>query len=211
MHAAIFDIDGTLIDSWGANNAMYGEAIRQALGAVTLRNAWSQYARVTDTGVLAEVCSDNGLHYDDALSDKVMRVYYQSMLSHMEAHGPYRETPGALRYLSALRERTDTRVAYATGGWRTTAEHKLRTAGFPLEGVPLASANDHHGRPEIMRHALDQLGGPFDTVTYFGDGAWDQAAAAQLGWRFVAVGPRLNGVMNFGDLPLDLAAAWSRR
>jgi hypothetical protein len=34
MHAAIFDIDGTLLDSYGIDNSMYAAAVRSALGTV---------------------------------------------------------------------------------------------------------------------------------------------------------------------------------
>jgi FMN phosphatase YigB (HAD superfamily) len=116
----------------------------------------------------------------------------------MEANGPYRETPGALQHLNDLRRRPDVRVAYATGGWKATAKHKLVSAGFPLEDIPSASADDYQERTQIMMHALGQLEGPFTSVTYFGDGLWDRAAATQLGWKFVAVGPKLGGLSDFG-------------
>ncbi len=74
MHAAIFDIDGTLLDSYADDNELYVEAIRQVLGQVQIRDAWEKYPRVTDTGVLADICGDNSLHYDDALSGLVMGV-----------------------------------------------------------------------------------------------------------------------------------------
>jgi beta-phosphoglucomutase-like phosphatase (HAD superfamily) len=205
MHAAIFDIDGTLLDSYGVDNSMYADAIRLALGAVTIRDGWEKYARVTDTGVLADICSDNNLTYDDSVSRAVMNVYLRFLLSHMRAHGPYREMPGAMQYFNSLRARPDVRVAYATGGWRATAEHKLQSAGFPLEGIPLASADDHQDRSQIMLHAFGQLAGPFVSVTYFGDGLWDRDAAAQLGWGFVAVGSKLGGLLDFASVPPDLA------
>ena len=205
MHAAIFDIDGTLLDSYGIDNSMYADAVRLALGTVHIRDAWEKYAHVTDTGVLADICSDNALVYDVSVSTAVMNVYLRSLLSHMEANGPYREIPGALKYLSSLRERPDVRVAYATGGWRATAQHKLISAGFPLEGIPLASADDYQDRTHIMLHALGRLDGPFTSVTYFGDGLWDRAAAAQLGWEFVAVGPKLGGLSDFSAVPPNLA------
>jgi FMN phosphatase YigB (HAD superfamily) len=200
MHAAIFDIDGTLLDSFGIDNSMYAAAVRAALGAVVIRDAWEKYARVTDTGVLADICSDSALVYDDSVSTAVMNVYLGFLRSHMEAKGPYQEIPGALQYLNTLRTRPDVRVAYATGGWRATAEHKLKSAGFPLEGIPLASADDYQDRTQIMLYALGQLDGPFNSVTYFGDGPWDRAAAAQLGWEFIAVGPKLGGLSHFGTL-----------
>jgi hypothetical protein len=49
-----------------------------------------------------------------------------------------------------------------------------------------------------MLHAIGQLEGPFASVTYFGDGLWDRTTAAQLGWEFVAVGPKLGGLSDFG-------------
>lgn len=203
MHAVIFDIDGTLLDSYGIDNSMYADAVRAALGPVVIRDAWEKYARVTDTGVLADICSDNALVYDGSVSAFVMKVYLGLLESHMEANGPYREVPGALHFLNTLRRRPEIRVAYATGGWRATAMHKLTSAGFPLEEIPLASADDHQERTQIMLHALGQLQGPFNSITYFGDGLWDKAAAAQLGWEFVAVGPKLGGLVDFGAEPYD--------
>ena len=210
MHAAIFDIDGTLLDSYGIDNSMYADAVRSALGTVIVRDAWEKYARVTDTGVLANICSDNALVYDGSVSTAVMDVYLGFLRSHTEAKGPYQEIPGALQYLNTLRRKPDVRVAYATGGWRATAEHKLTSAGFPLEGIPLASADDYQDRTQIMLHALGQLEGPFTSVTYFGDGLWDRTAATQLGWEFVAVGPKLGGLSDFGAVSPNYAHS-SRR
>lgn len=146
MHAAIFDIDGTLLDSYGIDNSLYADAVRAALGTIFIRDAWEKYPRVTDTGVLADICGDNGLIYDAAVSTAVMNVYLGFLRSLMVTKGPYQEIPGALRYLNALRGRPDVRVAYATGGWRATAEHKLASADFPLDGIPLASADDDQER-----------------------------------------------------------------
>ncbi len=200
LHAAIFDIDGTLLDSYGIDNSMYADAVRSALGAVVIRDGWEKYARVTDTGVLADICGDNALVYNDSVSTTVMNVYLDALRSHTQANGPYREIPGALQYLNRLRGRPDIRVAYATGGWRASAQYKLENAGFPLDGIPLASADDYPERTQIMLHALGQLGGPFSSVTYYGDGKWDKAAAAQLGWNFVAVGPKLGGLSDFATM-----------
>ena len=201
MHATIFDIDGTLVDSFAVDSALYAEAVRLALGDVVIRDAWENYAHVSDTGVLAEICSDNNLPYDDSVSTAVMTVFLRSLHSRARDHGPYQEIPGALEYLTQLLARPDVQVAYATGGWRATAEHKLRSAGFPLEGIPLASANDHQDRTHIMLHALSQLTGPFDSITYFGDGVWDRKCTAQLGWEFIAVGPKLGGIPDYAAVP----------
>ena len=74
---------------------------------------------------------------------------------------------------------------------------KLETAGFEIDGVPIATSDDHVDRAEIMSLALSRLGSTFDSVTYYGDGVWDREASAALGWQFVPVGPTLNGLSNF--------------
>ena len=154
MHAAIFDIDGTLIDSYGVDDALYAEAIQRALGPVRLRPAWQDYMHVSDTGILADICADNAMTYSSAVSDQVLEVYLRSLLARTRMHGPYLPMPGALAYVDGLRARPDVQVAYATGGWRKSAEHKLASAGFPVAGVALATADDHPDRSRIMLHAL---------------------------------------------------------
>ncbi|HUG72020.1 MAG TPA: HAD family hydrolase, partial [Steroidobacteraceae bacterium] len=198
--AVILDIDGTLVDSCASDAELYADAIRHVLGQVRIRDAWELYPRVTDTGILADVCRDNCLEYDEGLSLSVMDEFVARLSANMAANGPYPAVPGALRFVQTAVQRPDVRVAYATGGWRASAKLKLLGAGFPLDGIPLASANDHHDRKHIMLHALGQLEGPFTSVTYFGDGVWDREATAALGWEFVPVGPKLGGLMDFSSL-----------
>lgn len=210
MHAAVFDIDGTLLDSFEEDSVLYVEAIRHVIGPVRIRESWEQYAYVTDTGIIAQVCVDNDIVHDGSLSDAIREVFLRRLGDHVARHGPCRQVPGALDYLNRLRQRPDVQVAYATGGWRASAELKLRSAGFPLHDVPLASADDHHDRQQIMLRALGRLRGPFDTITYYGDGVWDREATAALGWNFVAVGPKLGGLSSFSGVLPGAADGWWR-
>ena len=77
---------------------------------------------------------------------------------------------------------------------------KLDTAGFNLDGVPVASSDDSPSRVEIMQIALSRLGSDFESVTYFGDAEWDRRACQQLGWNFVAVGSDLGGIESFENI-----------
>jgi hypothetical protein len=74
---------------------------------------------------------------------------------------------------------------------------KLTSAGFPVQGIPISSADDSCERCRIMENALRLLGHRFKTVTYYGDGAWDREAALSLGWSFVPVGVELGGITRF--------------
>ena len=94
------------------------------------------------------------------------------------------------------------RIAIATGCWRESALLKLRTSGFNIEGIPVATSDDSPSRIEMMRSALQMTGSDTGTVTYFGDAEWDQRACHDLGWNFVAVGPRLRGIESFSGIQL---------
>lgn len=197
--AVVFDIDGTLLTSADADEALYLGAVVEVLGDVRLRPNLHDYPRVTDTGILLQVLEDNAIAGSDRIIRDVQREFFARLSRHIVSHGPFCELPGASAYLTRLRTDPNTDVAIATGGWRTSARMKLESAGIDTDGVPLASSDDFVERTAIMRFALDSLRGQHDSVTYYGDGRWDLAASKELGWRFRAVGHELNGIESFHE------------
>jgi len=197
VHAVVFDIDGTLLHPAAVDDALYREAVQAVLGDVHLRPSLHHYDYVTDTGVLSQILSDNGIPAKRDYEREIRAHFVEALKGHMENNGPFIEIPGARDILKSLRESTSHAVAIATGGWRESAELKLQSAGLEYSNLPLASANDHHERTGIMTVALSQLGGSFESVTYYGDGPWDRSACEQLGWRFVPVGPGGGGIESY--------------
>jgi FMN phosphatase YigB (HAD superfamily) len=197
MHAAIFDIDGTLLDSDGVDGELYIAAVERVLGRVRIRENWGAYRHVTDSGILAEILRDNGISGDAGVIAAIKATFVESLQHHIAKYGPFSEIPGARDFLSSLRNATDRACAYATGCWSTPALLKLRSAGFPVQGLPISSADDSYERCAIMENALRQLGDRFESVTYYGDGVWDREAALSLGWGFVPVGVELGGITRF--------------
>ena len=59
MIATIFDIDGTLVESFDFDGTSYISAIRDILGEVYINDDWSQYKNVTDTGILRQIMKKN--------------------------------------------------------------------------------------------------------------------------------------------------------
>jgi phosphoglycolate phosphatase-like HAD superfamily hydrolase len=197
MHATILDIDGTLLNSNDVDGELYIAAVRSVLRQVRIHEGWDSYAHVTDAGILNEILADNGIENDECTVASIKRVFVKSLQCHIEKCGPFTEVPGARQFVAGLCAASDQTCAYATGCWRASAEVKLRSAGFPINGVPLSTSDDRFDRCAILQYALQQLGNNFETVTYYGDGAWDREAANRLGWRFVPVGSVLNGIMSF--------------
>lgn len=202
MRAIIFDIDGTLVESMAVDSKLYLGAIRQVLGPVDVRSDLREYEHVTDTGILLQVLDDNGLSSRTDLASSVQRVFLAMLAEHVEKAGAFPIIDGAMDFFAATKEAADTRIAIATGCWRESALLKLNSAGFDIDGVPLATSDETPSRIEIMRSALASAGDDVESITYFGDAEWDQKACDALGWRFVAVGPGLGGITSFAEVDL---------
>jgi GNAT superfamily N-acetyltransferase/phosphoglycolate phosphatase-like HAD superfamily hydrolase len=197
LHAVIFDIDGTLLESAAVDDALYREAVKQVLGDVLLRPSLHAYDYVTDAGVFAQILEDNAIQAEQEAQLEIKEHFVKGLRSHVECNGPFAEVPGASNLLQSLRESAAHAVAIATGGWRESAEFKLQSAGLDYSNFPLATANDHYERTAIMEIALSQLGEQFESITYYGDGPWDREACAALDWRFIPVGPELGGIDSY--------------
>lgn len=197
MHAVVFDIDGTLLESAAVDDALYREAVRQVLGDVQLRSSIHAYDYVTDAGIFAQILADNAIEAEKDAQTRIKEHFVNALRSHVDSNGPFKEIPGASELLQSLRESTSHAVAIATGGWRESAEFKLQSARLDYTNFPLATANDHYERTGIMEIALSQLGHEFESITYYGDGPWDREACAALDWRFIPVGRELGGIDSY--------------
>lgn len=197
MHAAIFDIDGTLLQTDASDDVLYLQSVRSVLGNVKIRSSWGMYTQFTATGILTEILRDNDLEATPERVAAARACFIEGLRHHAAEHGPFPEIPGARLYVQNLHTSTTHQIAYATGGWGGSARLKLSLAGFPVDGIPLASSDDHSDRPRIMLRALGALNGNLETITYYGDGSWDAVAAKELGWQFVPAGKRLSGLERY--------------
>ena len=201
MNSIILDIDGTLIDSMGVDPKLYFSSIERVLGRVCLRDL-DDYDHVTDSGILGQILEENGFSGAGELAASIKAMFMKGLNSHIEDIGSFPVIEGAVQFVERVRRSTDTRIAIATGCWRESALLKLQTSGFNIEGIPVATSDDSPSRVEIMRSALRMTGSDAGAVTYFGDAEWDQRACHDLGWNFVAVGPRLGGISSFSSIQL---------
>lgn len=197
MDATVFDIDGTLLDSFEDDCELFVVAVKKVLRISTINTDWSAYRHVTDEGILREIMRENGIAPDAGLVSETKREFVTSLEKHIERHGPFQEIPGAIEFVSQLLASKDHYVAYATGAWRESAMVKLTSAGFPTDGVNVSTSSDFEDRVSIMRGALSAGPSGIERITYYGDGIWDQTAAGELGWEFVPVGETLGGLRNF--------------
>ena len=188
MHLVIFDVDGTLVDSNVVDADAFSAAIQDYYGLEELNTNWNEYEYSTDSGILGEIVEAHLGRQPTTAEVAEIQDRFVELLSQRTI----RPLAGAKRMIGELRRRNGYRLAIATGGWRVTALHKLRSTGIWFD-MPLASGDDHVERVEIVRLAVtraekDYGVGEFLTVTYVGDREWDHRAAMAHGYRFVGVG-----------------------
>ena len=196
MIATIFDIDGTLVESFGFDDACYISAIRDVLGEVYIHSDWSKYINVTDTGSLRQIMEENNIEEKEQIKE-VRTKFGELIRQHLQNGGECRPKEGAIDLINKLITADGYKVGYATGGWRHTAKMKLQHAGFNLRNTVLTSSDDGDERVTIMEKCLLTLGNNFDHIVYTGDAEWDMEATQKLGWHFIGVGARLKGKCEF--------------
>ncbi len=189
MNLVMFDIDGTLVQSYEFDGKCYFEAVEKVL-QTSIKKDWLKYQNVTDSGILDEILSKMNLESERlSLHFEVKKEFTKRIKEHIQCN-KVEPILGAVEFVAKLKNRNDVTLAIATGGWRETAILKLEAAGFDFSGIPIASASDHFNRVEIMKIAEEKTGLDFETKTYFGDGEWDKKASEILGYNFVLVGDR---------------------
>ncbi len=192
MTPLIFDVDGTLVDSYGLDEALYKQAVEDVLGDVPIRPDWGDYEHVTDAGILSGILFDAGLTPTEEI-ERGVRARFGELVTEALQSRPGAAIAGAAEMLGALKEDRSVAVGIATGGWDHTARAKLHSAGFALNGLTLRSSSDHAERQSIMLSCLAALNAPGARPVYFGDGGWDVEACRALNWAFVGIGARLEG------------------
>lgn len=199
MKLAVFDIDGTLALTNRVDGRCYLAAFREVLDLDGFDGDWSLFPHRTDSGIargLYRHCL--GRLPESAELDRACGRFV-TLLEEALARDPWEflPVPGAPGLLDALPGH-GWAIALATGGWRASAELKLRAAGLAAvvhDGVPLITADDGISRREIVEGAIRAAGqryragrsGAFERVVCLGDGTWDLAVAAELGLPFVGI------------------------
>ena len=196
MIATIFDIDGTLVESFGFDDACYISAIREVLGEVHIHDDWSKYKNVTDTGTLRQIMEENQIQ-ENAQIKEVRTKFGELIWQYLQKGGKCRPKKGAIHLIDKLLTTDGYEVGFATGGWEHTAKMKLGHAGFNLKNRVLTSSDDGDARVVIMQKCLSALGNHFHRIVYIGDAEWDVQATQELEWHFIGVGARLKGKCEF--------------
>ena len=187
MKLVMFDIDGTLTNTYVSDENEFVRAIQEVLDIPDINTDWASYRQVTSEGVLNDIARTRlGRPVTRDESRAVQRRLVELLRGVRIA-----EIPGAGSFLARLLA-LGYAVSLASGDWQLSARYKLAAASIPADGLPAAFCDTAHARTDIMQHSLRRSlrhyrCDGFEQIVYVGDGTWDVHAAHELGWAFVGI------------------------
>jgi len=192
----IFDIDDTLVQSFEFDEQLYIESVEQVT-ELSFNPDWSTFPNITDSGILTTFWErQHNTKLPSSILARVEALFTEKVRAYV-SENTVESVDGAVDFFDSIKHCNNTKVAFATGGWRATALLKLNSAGFDITGIPLASSNDHHIRSQIMLTAAQNL--KANQPIYFGDGPWDKRTCEELNWPLIAVGNRIEHTYQIKD------------
>jgi len=192
MNLVLFDVDATLLDNAGADDARYLRAFANEFGIRDIDTDWSRYPHATDSCITRVLLTK---HFGRAATDDEIRRARDAYVGELNAAvaagedvgRPMRGVAAALETIAAA----GWRMGLATGGWRASALCKLTQSGLPVTHLPGGFADDHHSREgitSVARARAETLAGSAaHRVVYVGDAVWDVRSSASLGLPFVGI------------------------
>ncbi|GAA3984975.1 MULTISPECIES: HAD family hydrolase [Streptomyces] len=180
--AAVFDVDGTLVDTNHLHVTTWWEAFRQAGHRVPM-HAVHRAVGLGSTDLVAHLLGDDRDKDQDA----------QLSAAHKALYGQYFDRLPALQDAGRLLRRLDQRgwrVVLATSASGAELDALRRAIDADDAIAATASADDvEEGKPapEPVQHALDLAEVPAERAVFVGDTVWDMRAGSRAGVRCVGV------------------------
>ncbi|MEV5954025.1 HAD family hydrolase [Streptomyces sp. NPDC051987] len=180
--AAVFDVDGTLVDTNHLHVTTWWEAFRQAGHRIPMHAVHHSVGLGSDDLIAHLLGEDRDTGQDDELSAAHTALYGQFF----DRLAPL---PGAGELLRRLHQ-DGWRVVLATSASGPELAALRRAIDADDAIAATASADDvTQGKPapEPVEHALELAGVPADRAVFVGDTVWDMRAGTKAGVRCVGV------------------------
>jgi len=200
MHALVFDLDGTLVDS------VYGHVLawQQALAEAGLPiDGYRLHRHVGSSGKLIVRFAQRevGRELTAEQADAICRRHGQLFGQMVPRPRPL---PGAVEMLRTLRA-ARLPHAIATASYRPVIDASLAAVGVPPDAIVVEGKGGMQGKPEpdLFLASRQQLGVEAAACIVVGDAVWDHVAARRAG--MVSVGVLTGG---YGEEELYHAGAF---
>jgi HAD superfamily hydrolase (TIGR01549 family) len=200
MHALIFDLDGTLVDTVYAHVFAWQRALAEAGMAI---DGWRVHRRIGMSGGLftRAVARELGRAISQQEAEALQRRHGELFTQFLPDRRPL---PGAVELLRFLRS-VQIPHGIATSGRRPVINVSLEVLGVGTETVVIDRGNVARAKPEpdLFFACQQRLGVRVDECFVVGDAIWDLLAARRAGMLSVGL---LSG--GYGEDELSRAGAF---
>ncbi|MFF1439143.1 HAD family hydrolase [Streptomyces sp. NPDC058295] len=180
--AAVFDVDGTLVDTNHLHVTTWWEAFRQAGHRVPM-HAVHRAVGLGSDDLVAHLLGDDRDKDEDGRISAAHKALYGQYFDRLPA---LRDAGGLLRRLHD--DGWTVVLATSASGAELSALRRAIDADDVIAAT--ASADDvEEGKPapEPVEHALELVGAPAESAVFVGDTVWDMRAGRRAGVRCVGV------------------------
>jgi HAD superfamily hydrolase (TIGR01549 family) len=200
MHALLFDLDGTLVDTVYAHVLAWQRALDDVGVAV---DGYRLHRHVGSSGglIVRFAQREAGRPLSAEQAETVKRRHSEVFRQIVPRPRPL---PGAVEVFRALR---DAKIphAIATASYRPVIDASLDAIGVGRDAIVVEGKGELHGKPEpdLFLASRARLGGVAEDCIVVGDAVWDHVAAQRAG--MLSVGALTGG---YGEEELYHAGAF---
>jgi HAD superfamily hydrolase (TIGR01509 family) len=184
MHALLFDLDGTLVDTVYAHVLAWQRALDEVGVAL---DGYRLHRHVGSSGglIIRFAQRETGHPLSTEQAETVRRRHGE--LFHQIVPRP-RPLPGALEVFHALRD-AQVPHAIATASYRPVIDASLEALGIGPDTIVVEGKGTLHGKPEpdLFLASQTRLGALAGDCIVVGDAVWDHVAARRAGMLSVGV------------------------
>ena len=186
MKLAIFDVDGTLVDSQAMIAASLTAAFRAEGIAVPERSRMLSIVGLSLVDAMAALTPGE----DHTTHERLAAAYKRAFWEH-RSRGEHTETlfPGAEELLVKLRARGDVALGIATGKSRRGVAHLIEKHGWDGWFATIQTSDDHPSKPHpsMIATALSETATAATKTIMIGDTSYDIEMARAAGVRAAGV------------------------
>ena len=185
----IFDLDGTLAQTYYADHKGYLNAVKKIVDIDVNYAYWQDCKDLTDSAIFHHIFNKIEGRGPTAEEIVLTQQNFINILSDYKQENPnyFKEIPGAKKMTEHLKDENYI-VGVATGGWKVIADFKL--ANIEVSSPHVIGSDNHFTKKDFTENLIHQVinsEGEVNEITYIGDSIYDYEASKALDLNFIGI------------------------